>query len=130
EPRSDRIQLGLSRRRGHARLQPSGDLKPMSSSARHPAAEERVLDQGYPHLLTLGEKREAKRRRHDSDDRKRTLVQTDGASDDVGVCAKRTPPENLTEDDDGRRARVAVLGKKHTSRQRLRAEPREQLWRD
>ena len=83
EPRTDGVQLRPSLRQGNARLQPSGDLKPVPRPSGHPAAEERVLGEGDPDLLAFGETGKAKRRGHDPDHREGALVQVDGACDDA-----------------------------------------------
>ena len=84
EPRADGIQLRLSLRHGNARLQPSGDLKPMARPSRHPARRRAGPARGESRPARLSVNGETKRRGHDPDDREGTLVQIDGASDDPG----------------------------------------------
>jgi hypothetical protein len=94
----------------------------MTSSSFHPTAEERVLNERDPELLTLCEKRKTKCRRHDSNDRERTLVQVNRASDYVWICRKRAPPQIFAEYDDGWSAGFAVFGKKRSAREGLLAK--------
>ena len=108
EARADSIQFRLRLRPRHSRLQPAGDLQPMTGAPLCPAAEQRILPERHPHLIDVGEHWKAERRGHDADNGKRAAIEHDRAAGDVRVRVESGLPEMLAQHGGGSGAWRAV----------------------
>src|SRR5215469_5613955 len=84
----------------------------MARAPRHPSPENRIVGCGNPKVLIADEDGRMKTGAHDSDHGERTLVEIDGAADEMRIGAEAAAPEFFADDHDGRGAGPASSGTK------------------
>ena len=97
---------------------------------RDPAAEQRVLDKGYPDLVRLVEERCPETARHNANDSEGTLIERYRGARNSRVGSETAAPELFAQNRHRRRAAFAVFWKQRAAQQRLRGKKRKELRRN